>query len=131
MLRRLSAGFLVAHGVAHVVGCLGSWRLGDFADAPYTASILNGTIDVGDGVIRLVGLLWLAAAAGFAAAAIATWRQSPSAAGVTLVAATFSLLMSVVGLPDAVIGVAINVGILAALGALTLGRPGATRVAAP
>jgi hypothetical protein len=120
MLRRLTAAFFTAHGVAHLVGFLGSWRLADLADPPYTTSILNGAVDVGDIGIRVVGLLWVAAAAAFVVAAIAIWRGGPAWRRATLFAATLSLVVSVVGLPAAVIGVVIDVAVLTALAGLTL-----------
>lgn len=124
LARRAAALFLLAHGFAHLVGFLGSWRLGEFADAPYTTEILNGAVDVGDAGIRAIGLLWIAGAAGFAAAAVA-WLRGRHA--VVAAVAIASLALCVVGLPNAIVGVWVNVGILAALAALALARTSAAR----
>jgi len=119
-VRRAAAAFFVAHGIAHVLGFLGSWRLGEFTDAPSTTAILNGTIDVGDGGMRVVGVVWLAAAAAFLAAAVAMWRGNLRAVAAFTV---FSLVVCVVGLPAAIVGVWIDVAILIALAALIVVRP--------
>jgi hypothetical protein len=115
LVRRAAAVFFLAHGVAHLLGFLGSWRLGEFADAPYTTSVLNGAIDVGDVGVRIVGLLWVGAATGFIAAGLALWRGSRR---LVVPAALFSLGVCVIGLPTAVVGVGIDVVILATTVAL-------------
>ena len=71
IVRRLAALFFVAHGVAHLVGFAASWQLGSLRDMTYSTIILNGTIDVGDAGMRVMGVLWVAAAVAFAAAAVA------------------------------------------------------------
>jgi hypothetical protein len=124
LVRRAAAAFFVAHGVAHLVGFLGSWGLGEFEDAPYTTFILNGTVDVGDIGMRVVGVLWLAAAAAFGAAAVAVWRGHIRAVAALT---TFSLVVCVIGLPTAIVGVWVDVAILLALGAVAVVRPAALR----
>jgi hypothetical protein len=117
MARALVGLFLALHGVAHAVGFTASWQLVASADVPFTTTILNGAIDVGAGGTRLIGVLWLAAAAGMIAAAVLVWRSAPHATGAVLVATAVSLAMCLVGLPAAQLGVAIDlaiVGIIAA-----------------
>jgi hypothetical protein len=126
LVRRAAALFLFAHGFAHMVGFLGSWQLGEFADAPYTTRILNGAVDVGDAGIRLVGLLWIAGAAGFAVAAFELLRRRYAIVAAITGA---SLAICVVGLPNAIVGVWVNVAILAVLAALALARPTTLRPA--
>jgi hypothetical protein len=120
LIRRAAAAFLVAHGVAHLVGFVGSWQLGQLRDAPYTTAILNGAIDVGDAGMRVMGVLWLAAAAAVIGAAVATWRGELRMVAVLTIG---SLVVCVLGLPNAIAGVAIDAVILAALVAITLLRP--------
>jgi hypothetical protein len=120
VVHRAVALFLVAHGIAHAVGFVGSWRLGEFEGAPYTTSIFNGAIDVGDVGTRVVGLLWAAAALAFIAAGVAVWRGSSRfVAPVT----TFSLGVCLIGLPTSIAGVGIDVAILSALVAIAVVRP--------
>jgi hypothetical protein len=126
VFRRAAAVFLAAHGFAHVLGLMGSWRLGEFTDAPYTTLILNGAVDVGDAGIRIVGLLWIVAAIGFLWAAVALWRGSSRR--LTPVTAS-SLVVCLVGLPAAIVGVLIDAAILVILGALIVVRPSGLRPA--
>ena len=129
MPRLAAAVFLVLHGFAHVLGFLGSWRLAELRDVPYTTLVVNGAIDVGDVGIRIVGLLWLAAAAGFVVAGIAVWRSVRSALRITVVATSFSLVVCVLGLPASPVGVAIDVAVLSVAVALTAMRTGSFRPA--
>jgi hypothetical protein len=112
MIRVLAGAFLVVHGVAHAVGFTSSWAMVASADAPYTTLILNGTVDAGDSGIRVIGVLWLLAAAGMIGAGIQVARATPGAVTVVLAASTFSLVMCVIGLPAAVAGVVIDLAIL-------------------
>jgi hypothetical protein len=128
MIRRAVAAFLAAHGFAHLVGFMGSWRLGELADAPYTTSILNGMVDVGDSGIRVLGLLWVVAGAAFAVAAVAVWRRGLGAARVLAAAALLSGAVCLAGLPAAGVGLVIDAAILAVLAGLFVVRPGAMRL---
>lgn len=120
LVRRAVAVFLALHGVVHVIGFLGSWRLAEFEGAPYTTAILNGMIDAGDAGIRFVGIAWLAIAVAFVLVAAAVWRGRPGAWRPTAIVAATSLAICAVGLPAAVIGAAIDGLILAAIGATRL-----------
>lgn len=122
--RRAAAAFLVAHGLAHALGFLTAWKLGEFDDVPYSTLILNGTLDVGDLGIRVVGVLWLAAAIAFLVAALVMWRRGLTRTVAILTA--FSLAVCLVGLPASIIGVSIDVAILAGF---ALSRPPAPRAA--
>lgn len=113
MLRRAFAVLLALHGIAHVLGFLGLWRLAEFKDVPYTTFVLNGSVNVGDSGARIVGLLWLVAAAAFIVAARATWRGGDHWKSILVVVAGFSLAMCLIGLPSSGIGVGIDVLILA------------------
>ena len=58
--------FLIAHGVAHLVGFLTYWKIASFEEMPYKTTLLSGLLDVGDVGIRIVGILWLLAGLAFA-----------------------------------------------------------------
>jgi hypothetical protein len=126
LARRLAAAFFIAHGVAHLVGFVAAWQLSELKDAPYTTVILNGALDVGDAGMRVMGVLWIAAAAAFAGAAVAVIRGSYR---VVAAVALFSLIVCGLGLPRAIAGVAIDVVILAVLAGLAIARPAALRPA--
>lgn len=118
-MRFVLAFLLVAHGVAHLVGFVSSWKLATLAELPYKTTVFSGRIDVGDTGIRVTGVLWLLAALAFLVAAIAIATETGWAGRFTLVLVIASLLLCVAGWPDARIGVAVNVGLvfLLAIGA--------------
>lgn len=109
-MRFVFATVLIAHGVAHVVGFLGAW-------APTRTTIVGNRLDLGTGWIKLVGLLWLAAAmcfgfAGVAAAVGATWWPTVAAAF-----AASSLILCLLQLPQTMFGVGLNLTLLILLSA--------------
>lgn len=112
MARALIGCFLMLHGVAHAVGFTASWKLVSPAEAPFTTTILSGAVDVGPAGIRLIGVLWLAAAAAMIGAAVLVWRRSPRAAAAVVGATGVSVAMCVVGLPASMIGLVIDLAIL-------------------
>jgi hypothetical protein len=120
LVRGLGAAFLIAHGLAHLVGFVGSWRVASFGDVPYATTILGGTLEVGDVGIRIVGLLWVAAAISMIGAAVAAWRGRSR---VVAAVAAFSLGVCLIGLPAAMVGVVIDLAILTTLARATLVRP--------
>jgi hypothetical protein len=70
LLRFALVSILVAHAVAHLPGFLVSWELRAFPAVPYTTEVLGG-FDVGAVGTRIIGALWLFAAVGIVAAAVA------------------------------------------------------------
>ena len=117
-MRIALAVLMMVHGIAHLVGFAGAWRLAPDG-IPYKTTVLAGHVDLGDVGIRAVGVLWLGLALGFAVTAVGiigdrSWWPA-LAVGVTLA----SLLMCATEWPEARIGVAINVLIL---GVLAVGR---------
>jgi hypothetical protein len=102
----LLAVVLLLHGFAHLVGFAGSWRLAE--SIPYKTTLLNGAIDVGDTGIRFAGLLWLAAALGFAVAGVAVLYRASWWPAFTVMVAMISLLMCLIALPDAQAGAVLN-----------------------
>jgi hypothetical protein len=118
-MRFVLAFFLLAHGVAHLVGFVSSWKLATLAELPYKTTVFSGRVDVGDAGIRVMGALWLLAALAFLVAAIAVATEAGWAVRFTLAGIIASLMLCVVGWPDARIGVAVNVGLvlLLAIGA--------------
>lgn len=111
-MRFVLAFFLVAHGVAHLVGVVSSWKLVALAEVPYRTTVFAGRVDLGDAGIRVVGVLWLLAALAFVVAAIAVATQAAWAPHLTLAAASASLLLCTATWPETRIGVAVNVLVL-------------------
>jgi hypothetical protein len=116
MMRGLFAVFLLLHGAAHLVGFAGSWRLS--SEIPYHTTLLGGRLDAGDAGIRLLGVLWLLTALAFAAAAGAVLFESTLWRGLTLAVAGASLMLSALHWPEARVGVALNVAIIAGIAML-------------
>lgn len=109
-MRIALAFFLVLHGIAHLPGLAVSWRLMKSPELPYSTRVLG--LDVGDGGMRVMGLLWLLAAAGFWASAAAAGTGRPGWAPALLATAAASLLLCAVNLPAARIGLAVDAAIL-------------------
>ena len=114
-MRITLAVLMVLHGIAHLPGFLNEWRLANMEGISYRTTILAGRLDLGDGGIRVVGALWLLAAIAFLVTGVAALGNAswwlPAAGWV----AGGSLLLSLVELPDARVGVLVNVVILAGL----------------
>ncbi|MCP4167002.1 MAG: ABC transporter permease [Chloroflexi bacterium] len=115
MLHILVGVFFILHGLIHLIGFVVNWQIITTDEFPYATTLLAGRIDVGDGGIRVVGLLWLLAAVGFVIAGyglitLAPWWLALTA-GVTL----FSSVMCILGWPQAQFGLYINLLILVLL----------------
>jgi hypothetical protein len=110
-MRYVLAAFLLAHGFAHLVGLAGSWRLG--TGVPHKTTLLGGRLDLGERGIRAFGVVWLFGAVAFATAAAALILVPALWTTLVLAAAAFSLIISVLALPDARLGVGINIVLLA------------------
>jgi hypothetical protein len=110
---------LALHGFAHIVGFAGSFGLAE--SIPYKTTVLGGTVDLGDGGIRAFGILWLIAAAAFLVASAAAMTNQEWWTKAVLVAAVGSLVLGMMALPEARIGVAIDLLILGAVAAWRTG----------
>lgn len=111
----LLALLMAAHGFAHLVGFVVAWEIRSFPDAPYHTTILNGSLDVGVWGTRIVGLFWLLAAVAFVFAASGVALRQTWWPALTTVIITASLMLCVVGWPEARIGVYVNLVIAALL----------------
>ena len=114
-MRMALAILLALHGVAHLPGLVGAWRLAELDGAPYHTTLLAGRLDVGDGGMRILGALWLLGAMLFWLAAGGAVVQRAWWMPLAVATALLSLALAVLELPYARIGVAVNVAILLAL----------------
>ena len=115
MLRIALAVLMAFHGLAHLPGVIGSWRLAPLEGMPVHTTVLAGRFDVGERGMRVLGGAWLVAAGLFwlssaGASAARTWWVLTAAA-----AALLSLVLTVLELPYARVGLWLNVAILALL----------------
>jgi hypothetical protein len=116
----LFAVFLAAHGLVHVVGFTVSWKLTNSDDLAYTTELFDGLVDAGAVGTRVVGVIWLLAAAAFVVAAVLLWQRSPRAVRALLGATVLSTLLCLARPREAWIGLVIDIVLLAGLAAVEL-----------
>lgn len=115
MTRRIAAVALTLHGLTHLIGFVVPWQLARLEGIAYTTSGLAGALDLGPIAVRILGLGWLALAVGFVIAGVGILRDRRWALPLTAVLATWSLALCVLGLPETVAGIVVNVLILGAV----------------
>jgi hypothetical protein len=111
-MRIALAVLFIVHGIAHLPGFVVPWRLAALSEMPYKTSVIGGAVDLGPVGFRLVRILWLLAGLGFVIAGVATFRNSPVWPTLGLVVTLFSLGLSVLGWPEARVGLALNLLLL-------------------
>ena len=113
-MRLLLGAILIVHGISHLVGFVVPWQLVTTPEVPYRTTILAGSVNIGDMGIRAVGVVWLLLALAFVVLGVALlagiWSY-PVALRVVLA----SLAICVIGLPDARIGLVLNLLLLVLL----------------
>ena len=113
-MRFFLAAFLIAHGVAHLVGFVVPWKLVSTAEVPYRTTILGGVTDLGETGARALGVVWLVAALAFVVLAAAVVAGSNVRMWMFTML-SLSIVLCVVGWPEARIGLVVNAVLLAAL----------------
>jgi hypothetical protein len=112
MLKLVIGGFFILHGLVHLLWFVVPWRITTVDGLPYSTTVLAGRIDIGHTGMRVVGLLWLAATVLWLAAGLASIFAAPWWPVLAAVAAIFSAVLCVLGLPIAKYGLAIDLAIL-------------------
>lgn len=112
-MRLASATFLMAHGLAHLLGVLTPWghvHPPRSVTAQFTAgTLLPGGRTVGARALdRVASVIWLAIAIAFVASGAGFWRHADWAAPGVLLAASASLMMCILWWPVTRVGVVIN-----------------------
>ena len=128
---RVFAVFMALHGLVHVVGFTVPWGLGGPRGVGYSTLILNRSVEVGDTAVKFLGFVWLAAAIAFVIVAVMIWRGYPWALRSTVTLLIGSLVLCTIGLPGAVMGLAIDVALLVLLAFASeklFGRPASRAV---
>ncbi|SRR6266542_179938 len=105
--------FLLLHGFAHLVGFAGPWGLASSVTPQST--LLAGRIPTGMAVMRIVGIFWLGGALVFTIAAVGVLRHTAWWPAFTFGAAVASLLLCILNLPQAKLGIPINIAIVLAI----------------
>ena len=139
MIRIVAAAVVAGHGLIHLIGFVVPWGLAQVEGFPYRTTALGGAIALGDAGARAVGVAWLVCAVGFVLAGLGIWRRAPWALPLAAVLAIASIVLCVLGLPEAVAGIVVNAVILGLAAWASIARhapvdgnaggPGAARVA--
>ena len=141
MIRIIAAAVVAGHGLIHLIGFVVPWGLAEVEGFPYRTTALGGAVALNDAGARAVGIAWLVCAVGFAVAGLGIRRRAPWALPAAAVLAVASIVLCVLGLPEAVAGIVVNAVILGvvawawtarpALIARRVEGPGAKRAAGP
>ena len=105
---------LALHGLVHLIGFVVPWRLAQVEGFAYRTTALGGASSSARPGPSSVGLAWLAIAVGFVIAAVGVWRARAWAIPLVGVLAVASLAVCVLGLPETVAGIVLDVAILGA-----------------
>ena len=115
VFRRALAAVVAMHGLIHLIGFVVPWGIAHVGGFSYRTSALIGAIALGDAGARAVGIIWLACAIGFVIAAVGIWRGDAWALPLTAALAVLSIVVCVLGLPEAIAGIVVNAVILGAV----------------
>ena len=108
---RVLGVFLALHGLAHLVGTSASF---DRAAAGDSAEYLGGAWTLSDpALLRLAGLIWALVAVAFLYAGAVAWLRRPGWPRLLAVVSAVSLVLCLLALWAAVVGVVIDVALLA------------------
>ncbi len=124
MPRRAFAVLVAVHGLIHLIGFVVPWRLAPVDGFPYRTTAFNGSLLLGETGAQVIGVAWLALAVGFVIAGLGIWRSSTWALPLTAALAMASLIVCVLGLPEAAAGIVVNVAILGVVASAAFVRPG-------
>ncbi len=104
------------HGLIHLLGFVAYWPLAKVSQLPYKTTLLGERLAVGEIGMRIYSVMWLLAALGFVAAAVALALGKPAWAPLMLGAALLSLVICILDWRAASWGAAIDILILLVLG---------------
>lgn len=119
MIRIVAGIALAIHGLIHLIGFVVPWQLAEVSGFPYRTDSLAGALELGPTGAKVVGVVWLVVAVGFVVAGVGLALGTSWALTLTGVLAVASSVVCLLGLPEAVAGLVIN---LAILGALAIAR---------
>ncbi len=114
MLKNVFGGLLVVHGAIHAMGVAWAWDLAEIEGLGGPTLIFEGETP-GDTAITALGWLWLIATIGFVAAGVGISRGSSLWMPVAGIAATISLIVTVLWWSEAHIGAIVSAMALVAM----------------
>jgi hypothetical protein len=103
---------LFMHGFIHLFGFVVPWKITKLEEMPYKTTVLNGSLNIGDLGIRIVGVLWLLIAIAFFLSIYLMFSQNPFWFFFTVIVTLISIVLCILGWPDSKIGVFANLFIL-------------------
>ncbi len=112
LINIIAAIYLIVHGLIHLIGFVVFWQIAEIEDISYTTTVLAGRLDIGDVGIRILGVVWLLITVAFVIAGVAIFFSPPWWWSFTLAVTVASLVVTILGWPDAKIGVLANIIIL-------------------
>ena len=115
LLRYVLPVVMLAHGLAHLPGFVTAWRLRTLPDFPYHTLVLRGRWDVGDAGMRVLGVLWLAAALGLWVAALGVFTSDARWIPLAFATVVLSAMLCVLEWPIARVGLWTNLVLLGLL----------------
>ena len=121
--RRIAAVVLALHGLVHLIGFVVPWRVAQVEGFAYRTTALDGAFELGETGALVIGLAWLVIAVGFVLAAVGVWDARAWAIPLVGVLAAASLVVCVMGLPETVAGIVLDVAILGTVAWVVRARP--------
>jgi hypothetical protein len=125
----LAGLLLIAHGLAHAPGILGSFDLATFEDASRQPNLLF--TGAGDFLIQTLGVVWTLAALSFVVAGAGVLFRRAWSRTAAWVAVALSLPVTVLWYQDAIVGLVLNVSIAVVLVATRIRESVSSRQMAP
>lgn len=113
-MRTLAAALLLLHGMAHLVGFFGAYRLS--AQVPHSTLLFGGRVNVGEPGIRVIGLLWALVAVAFGVAAAGTLLQAAWWLPAALITASISAALCLTTMRETKVGLVLDLLIVFAVG---------------
>ncbi len=104
--------YLFLHGFAHLVGFFVPWKIVRDKEHPYKTTILGGIVDLGDGGIRVIGIIWLSLGVVYFIGAFGVISDQVWWYGLIMLITWISLVFTVLGWPDSKFGIIANILLL-------------------
>ena len=112
LINVIAAIYLIVHGLIHLIGFVVNFQIAEMEDITYKTTVLAGKLDVGHVGTRALGIVWLLAAVAFVVSGATIFSSPPWWWSFTLAVTVASLIVTLLGWPDAKFGVLANIVIL-------------------
>ena len=113
MLLKLISIIVLVHGLIHLIGVVTFWKIS--LHEHYSTKVLGGVLDIGVRGTYVLGFAWLVAAIGYTIAAYGMFTDQVWWQTGLFAAASYSLILTLLGWKDAISGTILNLVILISL----------------